>query len=256
MPIKARLTVSEFNSLPDDSKSLYVMVDDEYRLDVTGGFLIDNDPQALLNAKNHEVEKRKSVEAELKTIKDKAASEIQKAKEEAENKAREEAIKNNDAAALHADLQKQIQAMQKKHSEELELQRAEVKRQQELVRQTKLNTAASEMASKISTSPSLLSPLIMNRLDLDSEGNIVATDNQGSINLDFDLSKLEQEFIDNKEYAPIIIGSKASGASGSTSSGSPVETKGKKWKDFSSEQLVQLRKENPAGYEELKATRE
>ena len=256
MPIKASLSVSEFNSLPDESKSLYVMVDNEYKLDVSGGYLIDNDPKALLNAKNHEVEKRKSVEAELKMIKDKAAQEIQKAKEQAENKAREDAIKNNDAAALHADLQKQIQAMQKTHAQEIELQRAEVKRQTELVRQTKLNTAASEMASKISTSPSLLSPLIMNRLELDQEGNVVAKDNSGTINPNFNLSGLEKEFIDNKEYAPIIIGSKASGASGSTSSGSPVETTGKKWKDFSSEQLVQLRNENPAGYEELKATRE
>ena len=95
----------------------------------------------------------------------------------------------------------------------------------------------------------------MRRLDVDELGNVIAMDKSGNINPNFTIDKLEKEFVDNNEFAPIIIGSKASGASGSTSSGSPVETMGKKWSDFSSEQLVQLRKDNPSGYQELKATR-
>ena len=255
MPIKAKVTSAEFDSLPEGTKSLYVKAGDDYKLDIAGGYLLDNDPAALLNAKNHEVEKRKAVEAELKGIRDKAEADKQKLKLDAEEKARKAALENQDVAALHADLQGQIKKMQAQHAKEINSQRVEIERQQQLVRETKLNKVASDIATKISTTPSLLSPLVMQRLDVDELGNVIAMDKSGNINSGFTIDNLEKEFVDNNEFAPIIIGSKASGASGSTSSGSPVETMGKKWSDFSSEQLVQLRKENPSGYQELKATR-
>jgi|TARA_R110000803_G_scaffold89443_2_gene156675 hypothetical protein len=256
MPIKASLTEAEYVSLPTDSKSLYVQSGDGFKLDLVGGYLIENDPTALLNAKQHEVEKRKAVEAELKAIKDKADLDVKKSKQAAENKVREDALKNQDVAALHADLERQIKTMQDSHAKEIASQRKEIAHQQELVKQTRMKKVASDIATKISTTPSLLSPLVMQRLDIDSSGNVIAKDKNGQMNDNFTLGNLEKEFIDNSEFAPIIIGSKASGASGSTSSGSPVETSGKKWKDFSSEQLVQLRKENPSGYQDLKATRD
>ena len=92
--------------------------------------MLDNDPAALLNAKNHEVEKRKAVEAELKGIRDKAEADKQKLKLDAEEKARKAALENQDVAALHADLQGQIKKMQAQHAKEINSQRVEIERQQ------------------------------------------------------------------------------------------------------------------------------
>lgn len=75
------------------------------------------------------------------------------------------------------------------------------------------NGVATAMATKISTTPSLLSKEIAARLVVDMTGDkpvtkVLGLDGKVS---DMTVEKLSEEFVANKEYAAIMIGSKASG---------------------------------------------
>jgi hypothetical protein len=91
-----------------------------------------------------------------------------------------------------------------------------------------LESAASELANKISTSPAVLRPHIVGRLhaELDDTLNpvIKVKDATGKIDDKLTVDKLGEEFVANKEFSAIIRGTQASGgrASNSLSSKPPA----------------------------------
>jgi len=78
---------------------------------------------------------------------------------------------------------------------------------------TLVDNAALQIATKISTAPALLLPHIKSRLVADVSGDEPVTKVLGADGKVSDLTpeKLGEEFIANKDFAAIIIGSKASG---------------------------------------------
>lgn len=255
MSIKAKLSAAEFTALPEANKAFYKQSGTDYLIDLSGGFVTEKDPAGLLTAKNHEVEKRKEAEQKLRDLQGGEQKKIDDAAKAAADEARKKALEGNDLTAITADFDARFAALEAKQVAELASRDAAVAEQAALVKASKLKAAASEIANRISTIPSLLVGNIQNRLQISDSGEIVATDALGAVLPDFTMSTLEKEFVDNSEYAAIMIGSKGSGASGSPTPGSPVDTGGKKWKDLSTDELVQLRKENPTGYKQLLATK-
>jgi len=85
----------------------------------------------------------------------------------------------------------------------------------EYIKRTMVNAAADAMASKISTAPKLMSKAIADRLTVSFEGDepelvILGDDGKPSSKT---LAQLEKDFVANKEFAAIILGTKASGGS-------------------------------------------
>jgi hypothetical protein len=70
------------------------------------------------------------------------------------------------------------------------------------------------------------------------------------------LAELEKSIVDTESFAPILVGSKAtgSGASGNQSSGGAQTAK--KFDEMSGAELVALRRSDEAAYDKLKAARD
>lgn len=255
MPIKANITATEFNVLSDEGKTNYKASGEGFAIDLSGGFITTKDPAALLNAKNHEQTLRKAAEKQLLDFKTAEQQKIDDATAKATADARKAALEGNDLTAITAQFDERFAAMEAKHANELSTRDADVAKQSALVKESRLNAAAAKIATAISIVPDLLVGKIQSRLELDDAGNVVAKDGTGGISPAFTMQALQKEFVDNTDYAAIMIGSKASGASGSQTNGSPVDTGGKVWADFTTEQLKQLHEEDPTGYQNLKATK-
>lgn len=90
---------------------------------------------------------------------------------------------------------------------------SEVKKYKEFTEASLIDGEASKLAAKISTAPALLLPIIKARLTADMTGDKPVTKVLGADGKPSDLTidKLGDELVANKDYAAIIVGSKASG---------------------------------------------
>lgn len=82
------------------------------------------------------------------------------------------------------------------------------------MRNSAIESEAMRLASEISTSPKLLLPHIKARLSIDLEGDaptVKVLDAAGKLSAS-SVDDLRQEFVANKDFASIIVGSKASGS--------------------------------------------
>lgn len=193
MAIKKKVSAEEYAKLADHLKALYAEKEGEYILDVDG----DEDTGALKRAKEHEKEQRKAAELKAKELEEKLA------------KMDEDGLrKRGDVEALDKSWGEKFAAREKELSEALG-------KKDSYIKTALVDNVARDIAHKISTSPSLIMPHIKARLVADLEGEspttrILGVDGKISALTVDDLTK---EFISNKEFAPIIVGSKASGSS-------------------------------------------
>lgn len=185
-----------------------------YKEDGAGGFVLmiegddSEDVGALKRAKDHEKEQRKIAEKEAKELKEKL----------------------DELTAGSARKAGDIEALEKSWGEKLSSREAELMKEIE-GRDSHLNkllvdNVAQSLAAKLSISPAVILPHIKSRLQAEfKEGAGVtrvldATGKPSALTLE----ELEAEFRNNKDFAPIIIGSKASGsgAGGAGSGGAPT----------------------------------
>lgn len=179
-----------------------------YKEDGAGGFvlMIEGDDQedagALKRAKDHEKEARKAAEKEAKELRDKL----------------------DEITAGAARKTGDIEALEKSWGEKLSKREAELLKEIEgrdgHLNKLLVDNVAQSLAAKLSVSPAVIMPHIKSRLQAEfKEGAGVtrvldATGKPSAMTLD----ELEAEFRGNKDFAPIIIASKASG-SGALGSG-------------------------------------
>jgi hypothetical protein len=196
MALKRKITKEGFDELDETKQSFYVEKDGNYFLDME-----DEDTGALLRAKEHEKENRVKAEKEAKALRDRLAQ------------------IEEDGLRKRGDVEALEKSWNEKHSsviQEMESRNAALKNS---VKKQILESKADALASKLSMSPSLLKRAILERLevDFDSESGpalrILDVNGKPSATT-FD--ELEKEILANKEYAPILYGSKASGG-GATS---------------------------------------
>jgi len=191
MALKRKLTKEEFAKLPEAFKSEYIEDGDGFRLDITG----DEDTGALKRAKDREAQLRRDAEAKLRD-----------AQEQLDALGSDDARKKGDITTLE-------KAWQKKLDDASAESTGKIAKLTAHTTKTLLDGTAHTIAAKISTVPGLMAKAIRERLTVDFEGDeptlriLDATGKPSALTLE----QLSQEFVANKEFSSIIVGSKASG---------------------------------------------
>ncbi|MFZ1074812.1 MAG: hypothetical protein WAN50_00330 [Minisyncoccia bacterium] len=230
MALKKKITKAEYDALSKAHQELYSGDGDEYVLDVED--MEDNG--ALKRALDRERAEKKAAKDKLKAAEDAA----QAAEEERQRK--------------EGDIAKIEESWKKKLDKATNDGNTRVAQLESHLRSILVDAKAMELAAKISTSPALLVPHIKARLQADLSGDKPVTrvlDADGNVS-DMTIEGLEKFFTNNKEFAPIIIGSKASGA-GSGGHRSGGSTSGKKASEYSETERVELYRTDPAEFQRV-----
>jgi hypothetical protein len=202
MALKLALDGDAFKKLSDDLKKEYKEVEEDgkkvYKLDVDGL----EDTGALKRAKDHEKKARTEAEAKVK--------ELQTNLETIQNEIddiRRGAIPKADVEKLETSWKTKLEKQKTEMSTALETARGSLKK-------LLVDNVAQSMATKISTVPDLILPHIRSRLTVDeSSGEFVTKvlDKDGKPSA-MSIEELQKEFTSNKSFAPILVGSRASGS--------------------------------------------
>lgn len=213
MAVKRKLTKAEYEKLSDEAKKQYKQGEfsDTYVLDLDDD---SDDPEELRRALAREREDRKKAQKELRDLK--AASDDDDGDDgddsdddgepERRGRPKGKARQAEDAAKIDRD-------WKKKYDKDIAGRDAKLSAKDAFIKKTMVEGVANAIAAKISTSPELLAPKIIERLTVDFDGDepeLVINGEDGKPN-GMSLEKLEKEFVANKKYAAIIIGSKATG---------------------------------------------
>lgn len=193
MALKRKIDKAAFDKLSKDLQAEYVEKDGEYVLDVEGGS--DDDNGALRRAKDRAVQERKDAEKRAREAEEKLAE-----------------LDDNDARKK-GDIEKLEASWKDKHEKQKEEYEAKLATKDKFISTTLVDSVAQQMASKISTSPALILPHIKARLQADLDGETPSTkvlDASGNVSA-ATVADLEKEFVDNKDFASIIVASKAKG---------------------------------------------
>ncbi|WNH03213.1 hypothetical protein [Xenorhabdus griffiniae] len=231
---KFLLTKEEFETLTDEQKALYKEQGDKYQLqieglpeipDVSG---LQKKVDELLSEKKSEQEKRRQAE------------------EAAKKAAEEQARKNGD-----------IEALEKSWAEKLSNREKELLTQLE-EKDTNLRTllvdnVAQSLAAKLAgDSAALLLPHIKSRLIVE-DGKTRVVDSEGKPSA-LTIDDLEKEFRSNKLFAPVVIGSKATGTGGEGQRQTVARGGGKTWHDYTEAERIRLFEEDPEEFKRLAKT--
>jgi len=237
MALKFALTKEEFDALDDSAKALYGEKGEGYQLAVDGAPDVDG-----LQRKNEELLKEKAKWREEREKADKLAKEKEA---EAQKLADEQARKKGDLETLEKSWEAKMSSREKELLAQIE------------ERDSKLHTllvdnVAQSLATKLAgDSAAIITPHIKSRLVVeDGKTRVVDADGNPSAAT---LDELEKEFRNNKLFAPIVIGSKASGTRGAGGL-TYASGGGKKWNDYTEVERVQLFKEDPEAFKALQAT--
>jgi hypothetical protein len=232
--LKSKINKADFDALPEALKQYYKANGDHYLLE-------SDDAVELRNAKDREAEARR--------IATERADRLQAEKDAAE-------AATNEALLAKAKKEKDVEALEASWQAKLDAAvNAEVtkrtKREDQL-RELLVENKAIELANELSISPKLILPHIRERLAAELDGDkpitrVLDADKQPTAKT---LAELKQEFIDNKDFASIIKGSKGSGG-GAGGSGSGGGADGKKFTDLSETERVALHAENPVKFREM-----
>lgn len=231
MALKFRLPT--LDDVPEAVRSFYVEQDGEYQLTVEGL----EDTGALKRSLDHVRRERDAHKGEAARL-----------------KAEKEAA---DLAALKAT--GDMESLQKSYEDKIKAQndaeKARIKALEDKAKRAAIDAAAIKLATELSTVPTLMQRIIAERLYVDLVGDDAlvrvadATGKPSAASLD----DLRKEILANKEYASILIGSKASGggagqggANGGTSGGAGS----KKIADMSETERTAFFRADPAAFKQ------
>lgn len=230
MKLKRKIIKSEFDALNAEIQKLYTQSGDDYLLDI--------EDTAFDELKKEKAELKKELE-EYKAEEDER---IRKAEERARKKAEEEYNK--------AKTDKDVDAIEKSWSDKYDKLKAEKDQLEtkhtDYVKKALIETAVAKMASEISTSPTLISPHIRSRLDVDFSGEepkLIVLDTKGQRSAET-VEELQKSFVDNKDFSAIIKVTSASGGAkaGSSASGTHDQEKTKRLGELSDAELAEIAK--------------
>lgn len=218
MALKRKISKSDFDALPEVLKAEYKPNGSDYVLDT-------DDASELERARDRE---REAAKAEREK-----AARLQAELEEAKRKL-------DEGSELDAKKRGDIETLEKSWKDKYARQEAEAAAKLEakngFIRSQLVDNVAMQLASRISTSPTLILPHIKARLAADLDGDTPTTrilDKDGKPSA-LTVEDLAKEFVANKDFSAIIIGSKATGGSapknglankpGSAAANNPQET--------------------------------
>lgn len=201
MALKRKITQEEYDALDKVLQAEYTEDGDEFVLDAESEPPNNSELDKLKRAHDRTKQELKTSKAALKEATDKL-SEVEELGDAESGKRK----------------RKDIQQLTQAHKEEIAEKEKELadklsKRNAKL-RDTIIRSTSETMAAQISTMPKLMSKEIRERLEVefddDGESELVILDRSGKKSA-MTLEQLQKEIVANKEFASIIIGSKASG---------------------------------------------
>jgi hypothetical protein len=201
MALKRKITKEEFTKLGKDVQTEYTAKDDGYILDLDG----DEDPDELRRARDREKQTAKDLRKANKAMQD----ELDELKAKVGDDTGDDKRKKDDIEKLERSWKDKQDKIAKEGAEK-------VAKANDFIRKTMVDGVAKTMAATISTAPSLMHRAIADRLTVDFADDepvlkVLGTDGKAS---SMTIEQLQKEIVANKEYATILIGSKASGAGG------------------------------------------
>lgn len=228
MALKRLITAADFAKLLPHFQG-------EYKKDAEGdGYTLDltdyEDASALRRARDHEKTKASDFLKKLEA----AESQVLTLTEERDGLLKG-AIPKKDVERLEGSYQEKL----KKREGELQ---AQIDGHAKQIQTLLVEDVAVKLANEISTAPAVILPHIRARLraEKDSNGNFQTKilDTAGQVSAS-NIADLKKEFVDNKDFASIITGSKGSGggASGSNGGGGAKPTKLSDFKTATEESL-------------------
>lgn len=204
MALKRKLTKAEFEALETSLKTYYKLDGETATLDAED----DEDIGALRRAKDRETQAAKEAKENAKKLK----ADLDDLSTRLAELGDVDAKKRGDIETLEKSYKGKMTAMEEAH-------KVQVGALDSYLKETLVDRAALDLATKLSTAPKLLLPHIKTRLTVDRTGDrpkTVVLDAEGKISA-LTIEDLEKEVVANKEFASILIGTKASGSGASNS---------------------------------------
>ena len=194
MALKLKLKKAAYDKLSDELKAEYKEQDGEYVLDVDG----IEDTGALKRARDREKQRADDAEAERDELR--------------ESNRKLEAGKAGDVTKLTKKYDADIAAMKEEHT-------GAISKRDSFITRTLKNGLAQRIAAALNPkAPKVFVPHLESRITVDLTGDepkvvILGADGKPSTLTE---EQLQQEFVANKDFAGMIVGSKASGGAGAT----------------------------------------
>jgi len=228
--MKRKINKETYDKLSDDLKKEYKAEGDEYVLTLDDY----EDPAELKRALERERQEKKEAKEEAKRLK-----EEKEGAEEAKNKDK------GNIDALERSYKEKLDKKDKEYGEKLA-------KKDKFISQTLVDSVAKQIAAELSDAPALLIPHIKSRITADLEADepttkVLGADGKASA---LTVKELTEEFKTNKDFAPIIRGSKAAGAGGG---GNPGGSAPKRFADMNDVERTALFKADPVKFNELSA---
>jgi TolA-binding protein len=200
MALKAKIDEAAFAKLPKDIQAEYTKTGDEYILDVEGF----EDASEMRRARDREKADAKELRKQLKEANEKITELSDPAKE-------------RDIAKIENGWKEKLETTTKEIGGKLS-------KKNQYIEKTLKDGFAGTLAAEISTAPTLLSKVIVDRLSVEfdpetDEPSLVIVGNDGKTRIKPE--QLKKELTGNKEYASILIGSRASGSGSADRRDSP-----------------------------------
>lgn len=243
MALKLKITKEEYDALSEEMQGLYGESAQE-----GGGFMLDvtgmEDTGALKRAKDHEKDARKKAELAAKEAQN-TADELAKKLADLDDEGHR---KQGDIKALEDSYQKKLEAQEATHKLELEKVTG-------ALRQNTVEATAMKLATELSgDNANIILPHIRSRLGFEMEdgtAKVRVLDNDGNPSAD-SVDDLKNFYFTNDTFAPIVVGSRASGGGAAGSKGGGGATK-KKLSEMTGVEEVAFAKEHPEEYEKMVA---
>lgn len=237
MALKAKIDKAAYDALPDVLKAEYKEASDKmgYLLDAEGV----EDIGALRRAKDREAEER----VKEKKRADDAEASLRTLNEAAGGDALAAARKAGDIATLET-------SWKKKRDDDVAVVTGQLTKREAALRKKFVDDAATALVTRISTTPGVLLPHVLSRIDVDMSGDEPITrvlDKSGKPSA-ASLDDLEKEIVANPDFAAIIIASQGSGggANGGKQNGGGST---KKFAEMNSTERGEYLKRDPVGFE-------
>ncbi len=227
--------LDSLDGLDEGARAFYEEKDGKFQLKVEG--IPQGEDVSGLKAKIDELLSEKKTEAEKR----------KQAEENARKTAEEAARKNGDVEALENSWKEKLA----KREQELMADRDSLASQ---IKELTVGRAATDLAAELAVqgSAKALLPHLQARLSMDirdGKPTVVVLDANGKPSA-ATLEELKAEFVNDPAFAPLIVGSKASGSG--ASGAKPGGGAAKKFDEYTGAELSAIRKSDPALYDRLK----
>lgn len=245
--MKIKLSSAEFDALDSSLQTVYVKNGD-------GTYTLPLDDMEEVNGPlkraNERLKAEKDAEAEKVTAEKKRADDLKLKLDEIHNGEIPDAKKEKDVRALTASYEKREKEIRDSYE-------AIIAKKNTFITKQLVSNVALQMANEIAVDGDaalVLLPHIERRLQVDLTGDEPVTkvmDINGQPS-GYKVDELKKEFVDNKVYASIIRGSKASGAGGHGGrSNANGGAGGKAAKDYTETERVELFRSDPGLFSQL-----